>query len=132
MMAAPGRLARALSARRARAQPVETDVDEAVAVVARRLRAIWTSTGPTRCRSTCPGQMSLGAVPGEQAGQGLRADHLIESNSRLCMAGSAGTGYKLSLGADGPPGSYEDFDHADVFFVIGPTWRTATRSSSCA
>ena len=42
----------------------------------------------------------------------------IESNSRLCMA-SAGTGYKLSLGADGPPGSYEDFDHADVFLVIG-------------
>ena len=42
----------------------------------------------------------------------------IESNSRLCMA-SAGTGYKLSLGADGPPGSYEDFDQADVFLVIG-------------
>ena len=32
---------------------------------------------------------------------------------------SAGTGYKLSLGADGPPGSYQDFDQADVFFVIG-------------
>ena len=32
---------------------------------------------------------------------------------------SAGSGYKLSLGADGPPGSYEDFDHADVFLVIG-------------
>ena len=32
---------------------------------------------------------------------------------------SAGSGYKLSLGADGPPGSYEDFEHADVFFVIG-------------
>ena len=42
----------------------------------------------------------------------------IESNSRLCMA-SAGTGYKLSLGADGPPGSYDDLDHADVFLVIG-------------
>src|SRR6185312_16253438 len=39
-------------------------------------------------------------------------------NSRLCMA-SAGTGYKLSLGADGPPGSYEDLDSADVFLVIG-------------
>ncbi|MEU0074793.1 hypothetical protein ABZ027_35460, partial [Streptomyces sp. NPDC006332] len=26
---------------------------------------------------------------------------------------------KLSLGADGPPGSYEDFDRADVFLVIG-------------
>jgi NADPH-dependent sulfite reductase flavoprotein alpha-component len=32
---------------------------------------------------------------------------------------SAGTGYKLSLGADGPPGSYEDFDRADAFLVIG-------------
>lgn len=32
---------------------------------------------------------------------------------------SAGTGYKQSLGADGPPGSYQDFDKADVFFVIG-------------
>ena len=32
---------------------------------------------------------------------------------------SAGTGYKLSLGADGPPGSYDDLDHADVFLVIG-------------
>ena len=42
----------------------------------------------------------------------------IESNSRLCMA-SAGSGYKLSLGSDGPPGSYEDFDRADLFFVIG-------------
>ena len=42
----------------------------------------------------------------------------IESNSRLCMA-SAGSGYKLSLGADGPPGSYDDFDKADLFFVIG-------------
>src|SRR5690625_7456604 len=42
----------------------------------------------------------------------------IESNSRLCMA-SVSSGYQQSLGADGPPGSYEDFDHADVFFVIG-------------
>ena len=32
---------------------------------------------------------------------------------------SAGTGYKQSLGADGPPGSYTDFDCADLFFVIG-------------
>ena len=47
----------------------------------------------------------------------LRTVH-IESNSRLCMA-SAGTGYKQSLGADGPPGSYTDFDCTDLFFVIG-------------
>ena len=38
----------------------------------------------------------------------------IDSNSRLCMS-SAASGYKLSLGADGPPGSYQDFEHADLF-----------------
>src|SRR6185312_14269607 len=50
--------------------------------------------------------------------KGFIGTNQIESNSRLCMA-SAGSGYKLSLGADGPPGSYQDFEHADVFFVIG-------------
>lgn len=50
--------------------------------------------------------------------KGFVRTNQIESNSRLCMA-SAGTGYKLSLGADGPPGSYQDFDHADAFFIIG-------------
>jgi NADPH-dependent sulfite reductase flavoprotein alpha-component len=47
----------------------------------------------------------------------LRTVH-IESNSRLCMA-SAGTGLKQSLGSDGPPGSYTDFDCTNLFFVIG-------------
>jgi sulfite reductase (NADPH) flavoprotein alpha-component len=32
---------------------------------------------------------------------------------------SAASGYKLSLGADGPPGSYQDFDCTDLFFVTG-------------
>ena len=32
---------------------------------------------------------------------------------------SAASGYKLSLGADGPPGSYQDLDRADGFLVIG-------------
>ncbi|MDH0030657.1 MULTISPECIES: molybdopterin-dependent oxidoreductase [unclassified Acinetobacter] len=50
--------------------------------------------------------------------KGFVGTNNIESNSRLCMA-SAGSGYKLSLGADGPSGSYKDFDHSDVFFVIG-------------
>src|SRR4029079_3225631 len=50
--------------------------------------------------------------------KGFVRTNQIESNSRLCMA-SAGTGYKLSLGSDAPHWSYEDFDNADVFFVIG-------------
>src|SRR5690606_28151171 len=50
--------------------------------------------------------------------KGFIGTNNIESNSRLCMA-SAGAGYKLSLGSDAPPGSYQDFDKADLFFVIG-------------
>ena len=65
------------------------------------------------------GQMSIEAqYLANKLTKGFIGTNQIESNSRLCMA-SAGSGYKLSLGADGPPGSYQDFDHADVFFVIG-------------
>ena len=65
------------------------------------------------------GQMSLEAqYLANKLTKGFIGTNQIESNSRLCMAG-ASSGYKLSLGADGPPGSYQDFDTADVFFVIG-------------
>ena len=79
-----------------------------------------TSTGPDavallRVGADEPG----GAVPGEQARQGLRAAPTRSSPTPGCAWPARAAGYKLSLGADGPPGSYEDFDHADVFFVIG-------------
>ena len=65
------------------------------------------------------GQMSMEAqYLANKLAKGFIGTNQIESNSRLCMAG-ASSGYKLSLGADGPPGSYQDFDQADVFFVIG-------------
>src|SRR5437588_3688362 len=41
-----------------------------------------------------------------------------DSNSRLCMA-SAVTGYRTSLGADGPPTCYADIDLSDVMVVWG-------------
>jgi len=50
--------------------------------------------------------------------KGFVGTNNIESNSRRCVA-SAGSGYKLSPGANGPTGSYQDIDRADVFFVIG-------------
>ena len=65
------------------------------------------------------GQMSIEAqYLVNKLAKGFVGTHNIESNSRLCMA-SASTGYKQSLGADGPPGSYQDFDRANLFFVIG-------------
>ncbi|MCG7371872.1 molybdopterin-dependent oxidoreductase [Pseudomonas luteola] len=42
----------------------------------------------------------------------------IDSNSRLCMS-SAVVGYKRSLGADAPPCSYEDIEHAQTLLIAG-------------
>ncbi|MFI6050821.1 molybdopterin-dependent oxidoreductase [Streptomyces violascens] len=119
MMAAPGRLGKALVRAERGEQPVETDVDEAITAVAARLRAILDEHGPDALSFYVSGQMSLEAqYLANKLAKGFVRTNRIESNSRLCMA-SAGSGYKLSLGADGPPGSYQDFDHADAFFVIG-------------
>jgi anaerobic selenocysteine-containing dehydrogenase len=41
-----------------------------------------------------------------------------DGNTTLCMA-SAVSGYKLSFGSDGPPGSYADLAEADVVLLIG-------------
>ncbi|MEU9093830.1 bifunctional nitrate reductase/sulfite reductase flavoprotein subunit alpha [Streptomyces sp. NPDC048428] len=119
MMAAPGRAATALVRTERGAQPAETHVDEAIASVAGRLRTILDEHGPDALSFYVSGQMSLEAqYLANKLAKGFVRTKQIESNSRLCMA-SAGTGYKLSLGADGPPGSYQDFDRADAFFVIG-------------
>lgn len=119
MAATEGRMTTALVRPERGAQPVETPVEEAVAQAGNRLRAIVEEHGPDAVALYVSGQMSLEAqyLATKLAKGYLRTVH-IESNSRLCMA-SAGTGYKQSLGADGPPGSYTDFDSADLFFVIG-------------
>ncbi|OHD90810.1 nitrate reductase [Sulfuricurvum sp. RIFCSPLOWO2_12_FULL_43_24] len=48
---------------------------------------------------------------------GLRTNN-YDGNTTLCMA-SAVAGYKQSLGSDGPTGSYEDFECADVIVLVG-------------
>jgi NADPH-dependent sulfite reductase flavoprotein alpha-component len=119
MAATDGRLTSAL-VRRSRGDATKpVDVELAVAEAGRRLREIRDEHGPDAIALYVSGQMSIEAqyLANKLAKGFIRTVH-IESNSRLCMA-SAGTGYKQSLGADGPPGSYADFDHADLFFVIG-------------
>ncbi len=84
-----------------------------------RLADIADRHGPDSIALYVSGQMSLEAqYLATKLAKGFIRTVNIESNSRLCMA-SAATGYKQSLGADGPPGSYDDFDCADLFFVIG-------------
>ncbi|MBO3087277.1 bifunctional nitrate reductase/sulfite reductase flavoprotein subunit alpha [Cellulomonas dongxiuzhuiae] len=119
MLAAGGRLTTALVRPERGAAPVLADVDVAIATVAHRLREILDRDGPDAIALYVSGQMSIEAqYLANKLAKGFWRTNQIESNSRLCMA-SAGTGYKLSLGSDGPPGSYEDLDHADVFLLVG-------------
>ncbi|MFF7109918.1 molybdopterin-dependent oxidoreductase [Pseudomonas sichuanensis] len=114
-----GRMAHAFVRRQRSQQPVRSGMDQAIAEAAARLRAIIDTQGPDAVALYVSGQMSLEAqyLANKLAKGFIRTRH-IESNSRLCMA-SAGSGYKQSLGADGPPGSYQDFERAEVFLVIG-------------
>ncbi|WP_406172303.1 bifunctional nitrate reductase/sulfite reductase flavoprotein subunit alpha [Streptomyces canus] len=119
LLAAPGRLATALVRPERGEEPVPESVGAAITETARRLREIIDEHGPDAVSLYVSGQMSLEAqYLANKLAKGFVRTNQIESNSRLCMA-SAGTGYKLSLGADGPPGSYQDFEKADLFFVIG-------------
>ena len=119
LLGASGRMDSA-HARTDRGEPlVPVEIDQAITQSARRLRAIIDEHGPDAFAMYVSGQMSIEAqYLANKLTKGFIGTNQIESNSRLCMA-SAGSGYKLSLGADGPPGSYQDFEHADVFFVIG-------------
>nr|WP_236950091.1 bifunctional nitrate reductase/sulfite reductase flavoprotein subunit alpha [Mycobacterium sp. MS1601] len=119
MAATDGRLSTALVRPARGEEPVPAPVDDAVAEAANRMRAILDEHGPDAVALYVSGQMSIEAqyLATKLAKGYLRTIH-IESNSRLCMA-SAGTGFKQSLGSDGPPGSYTDFDTTNLFFVIG-------------
>ncbi|MGO3327857.1 molybdopterin-dependent oxidoreductase [Gordonia sp. (in: high G+C Gram-positive bacteria)] len=113
MLSAPGRLTFAT------VDGSRVGVDDAVVETARRLTAIREEHGPDSIAVYVSGQMTIEAqYLANKLVKGFLGTNQIESNSRLCMA-SAGTGYKQSLGADGPPGSYDDLDHADLFLVIG-------------
>ncbi|WP_338092882.1 bifunctional nitrate reductase/sulfite reductase flavoprotein subunit alpha [Mycobacterium riyadhense] len=119
LFGAPGR-AESAHLRSDRGEPLQPiDTDDAITLCAKRLRAIIDEHGPDAVAIYVSGQISIEAqYLANKLAKGFVGTNQIESNSRLCMAG-ASSGYTLSLGADGPPGSYQDIDHADVFFVIG-------------
>ncbi|MEB3767818.1 bifunctional nitrate reductase/sulfite reductase flavoprotein subunit alpha [Acinetobacter sp. MD2] len=100
-------------------EKVACETSIAISHTAQKLKQILQQHGADALSFYVSGQMSIEAqYLINKLAKGFIGTNNIESNSRLCMA-SAGTGYKLSLGADAPPGSYQDFDHADVFLVMG-------------
>lgn len=114
-----GRLQTALVRPDRQTPPTPRSYQEAITETARRLRAIIDEHGPDAVALYVSGQMSMESqYLANKLAKGFFGTNNIESNSRLCMA-SASSGYKLSLGADGPPGSYQDFDCSDLFFITG-------------
>ena len=107
----------------------ETDWDTALDRVVGGFRDLIERHGPESVAIISTGQLvteefyTLGKLA--RIGMGLRH---VDGNTTLCMA-SAVAGYKQSFGADGPPGSYEDFELADVVVLWARTSLTTTRCS---
>lgn len=119
LLAAPGRMEKASVRSHRDADLVEVGIEAALDEAATRFRRVIDEHGPDAVALYVSGQMTLEAqYLATKLAKGFLRTVNLESNSRLCMA-SAGTGYKQSLGSDGPPGSYDDLDRADVFLVIG-------------
>jgi len=100
-------------------QLVEASWDEAMGLVAETFKRTIAESGRDAVAFYGSGQLyteeSYTANKLFKAGIGTNN---VDGNPRLCMA-SAANGYNSVFGKDEPPGSYEDIDHATLFFLIG-------------
>ena len=93
--------------------------DEAIDTLVERFRDVQRKYGPESLGVISTGQLvteefyALGKLV--QLGLGTRN---YDGNTTLCMS-TAVAGYKRSFGSDGPPGTYEDLEVADVILLIG-------------
>jgi anaerobic selenocysteine-containing dehydrogenase len=114
---APGRSRQPLLRKNGVLTPVSWD--EALDTMVAKFRDIQERYGKESLGVVGTGQLlteecyTLGKLV--QLGFGTRNN---DGNTTLCMA-SAVSGYKLSFGSDGPPGSYADMESADVILLIG-------------
>ncbi|ALN62667.1 BFD-like [2Fe-2S] binding domain protein [Lysobacter antibioticus] len=96
-------------------------VDWALALdtVADRLAGIVQQHGPDAVAFYISGQLlTEDYYVFNKLAKGLLGTNNIDTNSRLCMS-SAVSGYKLALGADGPPTCYEDLELAKTVLFAG-------------
>jgi anaerobic selenocysteine-containing dehydrogenase len=114
---APGRAKQPLLRKDGKLVPVSWD--EALTVMIEKISAVQQKYGNDSLGVISTGQLvteefyTLGKLV--QLGFGSRN---YDGNTTLCMA-SAVSGYKLSFGSDGPPGSYADMETADLILLIG-------------
>jgi ferredoxin-nitrate reductase len=100
-------------------QLVRASWDDAMDLVVDRFNEALASEGPDGVGIYNSGQLlleeyyTLGKIA--RAGLGIAT---IDANTRLCTATTASS-LMESFGADGPPGAFEDFEHAECIVLIG-------------
>jgi assimilatory nitrate reductase catalytic subunit len=101
------------------ALPEPVGWDDAMNEAANRFAEVIRRDGPDAVAFYLSGQLlTEDYYVFNKLAKGLIGTNNIDSNSRLCMS-SAVTGYKLTLGVDAPPCSYEDLEHAGTVFIVG-------------
>ncbi|MFI8278039.1 molybdopterin oxidoreductase family protein [Streptomyces sp. NPDC085929] len=115
--ASPDRLTRPLVRRGGHL--VESDWDTAMDLVVSRSRDLLADRGPGSIGFYTTGQLFLEEyyTLAVVARAGIGTNHL-DGNTRLCTS-TAAEALQESFGCDGQPGSYDDFDHADVIALFG-------------
>jgi len=103
-----------------RASPRQrVDWDTALDHVAAKFMAVIREHGPDAVAFYVSGQLTTEAYyVFNKLAKGLIGTNNVDTNSRLCMS-SAVAGYKATLGADSPPGCYDDIDHAGTILIAG-------------
>ncbi len=117
VLSAPGRAKQPLLRKNGVLVPVSWD--EALDTMVERITAIQAKYGASSLGVIGTGQLLTEEyyTLGKLVQLGFRTPN-NDGNTTLCMA-SAVSGYKLSYGSDGPPGSYADLERADVVLLIG-------------
>ncbi|MBW8306677.1 MAG: molybdopterin-dependent oxidoreductase, partial [Thiobacillus sp.] len=93
--------------------------DTALDHVAEKFRAVIDEHGPDAVAFYISGQLTTEAYYFfNKLAKGLIGTNNVDTNSRLCMS-SAVAGYKATLGADSPPGCYDDIEAAGTIFIAG-------------
>jgi nitrate reductase (cytochrome) len=93
--------------------------EEAMSLITEKFKSSINTFGPDSVAFYGSGQLLIeeSYTANKLFKAGLRTNN-VDGNPRLCMA-SAAVGYTQTFGKDEPPGSYDDIDHAECFFLIG-------------
>ncbi|MEM9854696.1 MAG: molybdopterin-dependent oxidoreductase [Pseudomonadota bacterium] len=97
----------------------EATWDQALQTVADRFRQTMEEHGPDACAFYVSGQLlTEDYYIANKLIKGFIGTANIDTNSRLCMASTV-AGHKRAFGTDTVPGTYEDFDTADLVVLVG-------------